>query len=75
VRDDLRRSAHRPYIKTTVNQSFTTKRAAMKNGILNFPIPDYSHIPAKVDCWRRNGEIRSKDKKVRGAMTCGVVHM
>jgi hypothetical protein len=68
VRDDRGRYAHSPDILETVNQNFKRKRPTIKNEILSYPIPDYSHIAAKVDCWRRND-------KVRVAVTCDVDHM
>jgi hypothetical protein len=75
VRDDWGRSAHRPDIKKTVNQSFTRKRPAMKNGVLHVPISDYDDNAAEVGCWKMNGKIRGEDNEVSGAVTCGVVHM
>lgn len=37
--------------------------------------PDYSKVPPKVDCWRRESTIRGDRKKVSSVMTCSTVRM
>jgi hypothetical protein len=34
------------------------------NRVVNIPIPDYSKIPPKVDCWRSKAKIDGEQKKV-----------
>jgi hypothetical protein len=71
VRDGRARPLPTPDIKKAVTQCFTSNQRARRRRNLHFPIPDYSDIPPKVDCWRIGGE----DSKVSGAVACGVVQM
>jgi hypothetical protein len=52
-----------------------SSKGAGRRRIPNFPVPDYSGIQPKVDCWRSNSKIGCEDNEVSGAVLCSVVQM
>jgi hypothetical protein len=48
---------------------------AGRGRILHYPIPDYSHIPAKVDCWRKNSKHIGEENEVSCAVSHSLVQM
>jgi hypothetical protein len=62
-----------PASSEAVTQGFSSSQLPGRRHILQFHIPDYSVIPPKVDCWRRNGKIVGENNEVSGALSCSVV--
>ncbi|XP_033606391.1 uncharacterized protein LOC117282118 [Cryptotermes secundus] len=53
-----------PQSSTTVNRGPRSSQRSEIRPILCFPIPDYSKIPSRVDCWRRKPKNCGEDNEV-----------
>jgi hypothetical protein len=58
-------------------QELRQSRSRQRAGrcILQFPVPDYSGILPKVDCWRRNSKTGGEENEVSCVVSCSVVQM
>jgi hypothetical protein len=50
-----------------------SRKRAGRRRILHFPIPDYSSIPPKIDCWRRTSKTGGENNEVSCVVSCSVV--
>jgi hypothetical protein len=58
-----------------VTGGLTRKQRARFYRIVDIPTPDYTKIPPKVDCWRREPKNGVQNKKVSMVMTCSMVQI
>jgi hypothetical protein len=65
----------KPESSKAVTRGFRRHQRAGSRPILNYPIPDYSAIPPKVDCWRRDWKSGGEESEVSCTVTCSVVQM
>jgi hypothetical protein len=52
-----------------------SRKRAGRRRILHSPIPDYSSIPPKIDCWRRTSKTGGEDNEVSYVVSCSVDQM
>jgi hypothetical protein len=65
----------KPQSSRAVTRYASGHRRAGKRRIVHFPIPDYSDVKPKVDCWRKDWETGDESSEVSCTVKCSVVQM
>ena len=64
-----------PKSSEELTQDVRGRRRAGRHRIVHFPIPDYSDVKAKVDCWRTDWKAGGESSEVSCTVNCSVVQI